>query len=175
MVVSRWGTSRRLDLVTQSLVHPETDRIVAPGQEPGIVGMQALHAPAGTSHSPGGSVAGVIGWQFRLPFHGVTKVGLGQSLRAALGLSPTNTPGRLETAHPDPEVVVDQPVKGGHRASVLQHRMVADHNWPPSSVTYSHREPASRFTAQALPDQFSIRLGGLPFHRGTTLGHVPPR
>src|SRR4051812_45518199 len=88
--VPPWLTSRRVEFVPQSMLatsvvslsdievvlHPPPDRIISAGQVPGVVRVQALHAPARAADAAGRPWAGVVLRQRRIALGRVAPVGL---------------------------------------------------------------------------------------------------
>src|ERR1700722_19691261 len=66
----------RGDVQVQLLDHPATDRVVPPDQEPGQMGVQALHAPASPPPPPRRTGTEVPGGDGRVPHRRVAGVGL---------------------------------------------------------------------------------------------------
>ena len=112
--------SRRLpgQLPGQLLGDPGADRVVAAGQEPGVVGVQALDARSGAADAAVWSRAGVIRRQGCVPLGGVAGVSVGDQRRIDLGLGAPNAAGGLEPADGENLAPAHEPVAGGHRLAV---------------------------------------------------------
>src|SRR3954463_8114101 len=80
----------------QLLVHPAPYRVVAASQVPGVVGVQALHTPAGASDAARRTRTGVVGGQRRVALGRVALVGGGQLTGVDRGLGLANPTDRLE-------------------------------------------------------------------------------
>ncbi len=48
----------------------------------------------------------------------------------------------LELGHPPPQVDIDQPIAGGHRAPIIEQWSIGNHHRPPVGVGHGHIEGA---------------------------------
>ena len=75
-----------------AVVDPASDRVVAPGQVPGVVGVQALDAGPGPPDAAGRARARVAGRQRRVALGRVAAVGRGEGVGVDLALGPVDPP-----------------------------------------------------------------------------------
>ena len=78
--------------------HPSPDRVVAAGQVPGVVGMEALDALSCPAHTAARRRAGVSGRQRGVTLRRVAEVRVGERAGRHLALGPAHATGGLEPA-----------------------------------------------------------------------------
>src|SRR5579884_9998 len=151
---ARSAMRRRVELVPQSMAatvsvtrslgeasgHPAPHRIVSPGEVPGVVGVKALDAPAGSAHPSGGAGPVPTGGQGGVTLGRVTPMGVLEVDRVDIRLGPADPAGRLQPTDGLALLVADQPVAGRHRGAVLHQRRVADDHRAPACVGDHHLE-----------------------------------
>ena len=90
----------------QAVGHPPADGVVAAGQVPGVVGVEALDALAGAADAARRPGAGVAGGQGRVALGRVAGVGPGQLGRVDGRLRRPHPARRLQAAHQPPQLGV---------------------------------------------------------------------
>ncbi len=139
----RTGTAER-----QLFGNPTAHRVVAPGQVPGVVGMQALDATASTPDP--------ATWPRPLPCRGERGVSLGGVIpvrafqfggsHGLLGCA--DSAGGLEPVDGEPGLLTYEPIPGGHRGAIVEDRPVADHDRATGLVRQYNLKRGARFAAQ---------------------------
>ena len=142
--------------------HPPPDRVVATGQVPGVVGVEALDARRVPAHAAASG-------------RGPTCAGAGARRRARprseRGRRPAPRRGTSASARRTPPAAssrltaavrggADQPVAGRHRRAVVEQGRVADHDRAPSRVADHHLERALGISAEQRGDGGAIAAGG---------------
>lgn len=139
-------------------MHPTANGIVASGQEPGVVGVETLHANPGAADSAIGAGANVVRWhvtisQCRIPlmrslqFGGVDRRG-----------GPANPTLGFETPYGDTLLGANQPEAGGHRSSIGEERGVANDEGLPVMSAHLDGEETLGGAAQQPRDLVEIAL-----------------
>ncbi len=131
-------TSRRVDRVPQSTAatltigklpgHPAAHRVVATGEEPGVVSVQALDAAPGPPDPAARARPAPLGRDGRVSFGRVTAVGLLELVGTDGRLGRPDTSGRLQTIDGQPGLLTHEPVPRRHGSAVIQYGAVPDHN-----------------------------------------------
>ena len=131
--------------------HPTAYWIVAACEIPGVVGVQALDAAAGTADAGGRPRTVVIRRHCGVAFESVALVSGFDLLGRNLGLGTPHTPVALDTAHDSALVITDEPVTGGHGSTRFQQRRVAEHNRVAEFVAHDDLQapPGSRPNSSA--------------------------
>src|SRR4051812_37710377 len=158
------ATSRRVELVPMSiaatfsvmaaftlvqlLLDPSADRIVATGEEPCVVRVQALHALTSATDPAERTGSAVLRRNGRVALARVRAVGALEVGVVDGRLCGPHTAGRLELADGAPFEVADQPVARRHRRPIVQDRWVADHDRLAGRGTHDDLDVAPRRTAE---------------------------
>ena len=154
---------RRVELLThlaKAVINPAADRVIATGQEVGVMGMQALHAnPGAADATVGGRPVMVVG-NPGISFCCIGRVGATERIRVNLGLDPIDGAGGLQLTDRLVQRFVDQPVPGWHRPTGRQQRFVAQHHRPPIGAPHHHFVLALGATSEQLCDTLMIRTVG---------------
>src|SRR5258706_2945335 len=138
------------------LVDPTANGVVAAGEEPGVVRVEALHTLAGTAHAAGGARACVLGGQRGVAFGRVASVGGGEMIPIDFGFRATDTGVGLETGHGVRVGPSKEPIAGRHRRPVVEERGIADHDGPTVAVAHDDVERAARCSSEQLLDNGAI-------------------
>ena len=137
-------------------MNPAAHRVIAPRQVPGVVSVQALDTPSGAAHTTGRSMSDMVGGNRRIPFIGVPLVSLDQLDRVAGRLGISDPSDRFEGANAGPENALHQPEAGGHGATVVKQRMVADDHRITAVVADHDLEGALRTATQQRLDDSAL-------------------
>ena len=140
----------------QPVGHPAADRVVATGEVPGVVGVQALDPLAGAADAAEGPGAVVVGREGRVALGGVAARGRRRARRDRPRPRPGCTP-PAASSRPTASRSrrTDQPVAGGHRRAVVEQRGVADHHRGPVGGADHDLE---RALGGARPEQVGDRV-----------------
>ena len=161
-------------------MHPPPDRIIAAGEEVGVVGVQALDAPSGAADTTVRPRTHVISRD-----RGVTLSGVGVVRRLQLGgidlrLRVANTALRLELSDAAPQIGIDEPVPRRHRAPVVHQGRVPDHHRSAAHRPHDDIELALGTPAEQrrYGVEIGVRRSGVGRrsinHAGRTLSGVGP-
>jgi CRP/FNR family cyclic AMP-dependent transcriptional regulator len=130
------------------LLDPAADRIVAAGEEVGVVRVEALHAGSCAPNTTMGARAAMARRQCRVAFRrvpdmrGSKRVGIHRGLRnahTALGFDPRDG---------EHEVGVDEPVARRHWCPIVQQRRVPDHGGTAGMCAHHDLEVGLWWTAE---------------------------
>ena len=110
--------------------------------------VQALHTGSRSTHATTRTRTGVIGRNERVAFGAVTGVSRRQLVGIDLGFGSVDSALGFETTHGHDFMATAQPVERGHRSSVVEQRMIADHDWNTIGVADHHLETATGWTTQ---------------------------
>jgi hypothetical protein len=116
------------------------------------MGMEALDPLTGAPHAARRSRTSVLGGDESIPFGGVAKMCLGQTIDRHSGFGLSHPALRLEGRHRLAETRVDQPIPGRHRRSVKEKRGVGDDRGHAIVITDNDIELAGRSTAEQCGD-----------------------
>src|SRR5581483_2981494 len=116
---------------------PPAHGVVPAGEVPGVVRVQALHAPPGTPDATGRAGAVVAGGDRRVALARVPLVRAGQLARIHRGGGRLHPAGRLERRHLPALTLAYQPVAGRHRCAVDDRRVADDHGF---AVSVAHHD-----------------------------------
>ena len=140
----------RMDI--DSLGNPPANRIIAPGQVPREVGVQAFHAGSRSGDSARWARSDVLGIDHRVAFGFVTPVSLFQLDCVHRGFGFVDAAAGFETTDGNEQFGRTQPKQSRHRSSVGQKRSILDHAWSAVGITNDHGERAVGFAAEQLGD-----------------------
>lgn len=110
--------------------------------------VQALHTGSCSAHATARARTGVTGRNERVALGAVTRVGCRQRVGVDLGFGSIDAALSFETTHGHDFMASAQPVERGHRSSVVEQRMIADHDWNTIGVADHHLETATGRTTQ---------------------------
>ena len=136
---------------------PTPDRIVSPSQMPGQVGMETLDPPPGATDSPRGSRPGMprgdhLFSGFRVPRVCGLYLFVGE-LRDGTAYATL----RLEAAHGDAKVGINEPIAGRHGSAIFEERRVLDDDGRAIRSPHDHGERACRWAAQQIRHALPVR------------------
>ena len=110
--------------------------------------VQALHTGSCSAHATARARTGVIGRNQCVALGAIARVGRRQLVGIDLGFGSIDAALSFETTHGHDLMAPAQPVERGHRRSVVEQRMVTDHDWNTIGVADDHLETATGRTTQ---------------------------
>ncbi len=134
---------------------PPPHRVVATGEMPRVVGVQALDALARATDAAGRAVLGVLR-QRGVALGGVSRVGRRQLVGVDGLLGRAHAAGSFQAADRLHGRWSDEPVARRHRRAVVEQCRVADHDRVADVVAHDDLERAGRLPPQQLTHAFKV-------------------
>ncbi len=145
--------------LAESCGNPPTDRVVAAGQVPGVVSVEAFDAAPRSADTATRTGTRVGGGYCSIALGGVAVVRVGNCIETDTPLGLGHPAGALEPADPDALLITDEPIPRGHGPAVVEERGVADHHRSTIGVPDHDDERPLRRTTEQSADQVRV-VGG---------------
>jgi hypothetical protein len=110
------------------LVDPSADRVVAPCEKPGIVGMQAFHADASAPDPASRNGSGRVVGKLCIALVSVTVMGDCDDVEAEFLFRLVDTATSLKTAYGHNDLGTNEPVARRHRPAVVEQGRISNYD-----------------------------------------------